>query len=415
MEIFKSKKGTDKIAYEGYAYVKSTKNLTSQNWRCDKYKAEKCRGSISTSLLYHTNREVATKTPHNHVPDPVRQELNVFLDQAVNPRRIISDMMMQVSQEAAAVAPKRKTVSRRFQRKRAKLEIEGEPEPQTIHGFAVPERFRTVRLGNQDYQFLLHDDLEGQDEVEEEDEDQLRNRIIATQRMMTLLAECTIWMLDGTFKVTPSLFYQLYTIHGVSGDWVFPCVYALLPNKEMATYSRLFQALKTSTANLNPTTCIIDFERASKQAIEAEFPGTAVHGCYFHLTQSIYRNLQSRGLQRAYMGNSDVRLAAKSLCALAFLPENQVLEAFQNMQDDVDEFEDPNLTELIYILKIPTSEGRGGVGDFLPLFLFQCGTSVLKRLMASLEPIIKKKKKMRDGTGPCSHNLRRLTRRCGSF
>lgn len=44
--------------------------------------------------------------------------------------------------------------------------------------------------------------------------------------------------MDGTFKVTPSIFFQVYTIHVMYKDAVVPLVYALLPNKTEETYQR---------------------------------------------------------------------------------------------------------------------------------------------------------------------------------
>lgn len=67
-----------------------------------------------------------------------------------------------------------------------------------------------------------------------------RNRILvfATQRNIDLLARAKVWFMDGTFKVTPSIFFQVYTIHVMYKDAVVPLVYALLPNKTEETYQR---------------------------------------------------------------------------------------------------------------------------------------------------------------------------------
>ena len=52
------------------------------------------------------------------------------------------------------------------------------------------------------------------------------------------------WFMDGTFKTAPELFFQLYTIHSCTANRVLPCVYALLPNKQQATYTIFFEILK---------------------------------------------------------------------------------------------------------------------------------------------------------------------------
>ena len=49
--------------------------------------------------------------------------------------------------------------------------------------------------------------------------------IYATDMNLTFSKNSEHWFCDGTFKVTPDLFYQLYTIHALSENYVIPCVY----------------------------------------------------------------------------------------------------------------------------------------------------------------------------------------------
>ena len=69
------------------------------------------------------------------------------------------------------------------------------------------------------------------------------NRILVfSDLMLNELERNDVWMLEGTFKVSPSLFVQQHTIHVVIGGHsghVFPCVYALLPDKSTETYKIL--------------------------------------------------------------------------------------------------------------------------------------------------------------------------------
>lgn len=110
---------------------------------------------------------------------------------------------------------------------------------------------------------------------------------------------------------------------------MIPCLYILLPNKTEATYTRLLHNLVAIEHNLRPETVLMDFECAAKNAFEATFPNTAVKGCLFHLTQSIYRKAQALGLQTDYQENQDVKMAIRMLPALAFVPEEDVVEAFE--------------------------------------------------------------------------------------
>ena len=50
--------------------------------------------------------------------------------------------------------------------------------------------------------------------------------------------------MDGTFKLCPEIFYQIYIIHALNNNQVFRHVFALLPNKNEDTYNRLFREVK---------------------------------------------------------------------------------------------------------------------------------------------------------------------------
>ena len=63
-----------------------------------------------------------------------------------------------------------------------------------------------------------------------------------------------------------------------------------------------------------------DFEVASIGAEPAALHVVRLAGCYFHLGQSAYRQLQQLGLQRKYASDAEFQLRAKTLPALAFLP-----------------------------------------------------------------------------------------------
>ena len=49
--------------------------------------------------------------------------------------------------------------------------------------------------------------------------------------MKNLLNLSTTWLDDGIFKMSPEIFYQIYTIHVELNGFAPPCVYVLLPNK----------------------------------------------------------------------------------------------------------------------------------------------------------------------------------------
>jgi hypothetical protein len=65
------------------------------------------------------------------------------------------------------------------------------------------------------------------------------------QKIILNSIECKTknWYCDGTFAVSPKLFKQLYTINVIVGNKTLPMVYALLPNKSEASYSKMLTFL----------------------------------------------------------------------------------------------------------------------------------------------------------------------------
>ena len=53
--------------------------------------------------------------------------------------------------------------------------------------------------------------------------------------MMDKLQEAETLFMDGTFYVCPSLWSQLYSIHCLDDDVMYPGVYALFPRKSKET------------------------------------------------------------------------------------------------------------------------------------------------------------------------------------
>lgn len=129
---------------------------------------------------------------------------------------------------------------------------------------------------------MLYDSNDGNDRV----------LIFSTRRNLSLLAQSRNWYADGTFKTTPMLFQQLYTIHGILNNNVLPAVFALLPSKSENTYNKVFEQLMLLEPNLHPSSIMTDFESAAINGFRNFFPAADQRGCFFHFNQAIYRNIQ---------------------------------------------------------------------------------------------------------------------------
>lgn len=143
------------------------------------------------------------------------------------------------------------------------------------------------------------------------------------------------WMTNGTFRVVPKLFNQLYTIHGYKNKTTFPLVYILMANRTAKPYNEMLQVLKNKNPNFNTHYIIIDFEKASVTAFYSEFPQTKIRVCFFHFRQCtrIWRKIQENNLQTLYSENVEFSLQVRYLTALAFVPTNKVINYFEKLVD----------------------------------------------------------------------------------
>ena len=188
-----------------------------------------------------------------------------------------------------------------------------------------------------------------------------------------MLNASQIWFADGTFKTAPSLFSQVYTIHGLrcgpnplQDGHLLPSLFVLLPNKTEATYFRMWEQIHLVCPTAQPTHMIMDFELAVINGFEVEWPLTTVKGCFFHLTQNLWRKIQAIGLQSDYMHDEDLALRLRMLPALAFASPIDVPELFPLV---IEQLDIPEATELgLYFEKTYVGRTLPGVGQINPLF-----------------------------------------------
>ena len=112
--------------------------------------------------------------------------------------------------------------------------------------------------------------------------DQRRVIILATSD--NILVESSRWYLEGTFKSSPRLFFQILILHAelpsLTDDrsWCLPTVYILLTHKDSAMYLEAFQALASNCPILAPQLMMMDFEQALRSSLSSTFPSALVDG-----------------------------------------------------------------------------------------------------------------------------------------
>ncbi|KAK0401778.1 hypothetical protein QR680_015965 [Steinernema hermaphroditum] len=114
---------------------------------------------------------------------------------------------------------------------------------------------------------------------------------------------------------------------------ILPLVYCLLPDKMELTYKRALQLLfDFNPAEIRrPKNIMIDFEKAEVNVIREMLPNTQVHGCYFHFSQSVWRNIKSSGLAIRYANDVQYNVHLRKFSALAFCKEQDVLVRYSQL------------------------------------------------------------------------------------
>ena len=258
---------------------------------------------------------------HNHAPDPESSEAKKTVAEihrraittVERPRQIIQQSSLGISLQTASMLPsytasqraasqreasqrgasqraasQRAASQRAIERRRKKNDLPY-ANITSLKDISIPE---SLQKSTRDTNFLLWDSAA---------DDDARILMFGTTENLTLLQENDHWFIDGTLKVAPTLFTQLFTIHALINNSAYPLVYVLLPEKTEHGYERVMQKILELHPGLNPASIMADFEKASLNACATIFPGARLAGCFFHLGQCLWRKVQECHLAEAGM------------------------------------------------------------------------------------------------------------------
>lgn len=246
---------------------------------------------------------------------------------------IIASFSQNMSAPVAAALPSIETMKRRMRRARSQVQ-NALPIPNTLRELHIPEELKNLPNGDL---FVLYDSGE---------EDADRFIIFGTQRGLQLLAQAIYWCADGTYKTVPSLFNQLYTLFGMYLKTLVPALFILATRHTEACYIRILLQIMVLCPTASPTRITTDFEIGAINAFSAVFPQAESHGCNFHFKQIINGKIKNAGLQALYNNDPEFALHAKMIGALAFVPVQYVIDAYQCVAEHVNEALEPVLAHL---------------------------------------------------------------------
>ena len=269
-EFTKTERGARSLHVNGYHYTLNKRGRNGNTyWRCVD---RRCAGRAT---LDSNDVVVSENNNHSHAPNPLQVEVSKAVDKlkdqaaatAAPMASVYRDTLVEILQDpnAAAVAPLLPTLhslqSALYRKRRKRLP----PMPATIDDVTLSGEWAKTIAGDPFY-------LYGEDNI----------HLLATPENIRLLAEAEDLYMDGTFKIAPRLFHQVFTVHAFQHGRQFPLLYCLLPGQTRQVYSTCLSILVDAfdQLSLQPQVkrVVADFELAIHQAVAENFSGVSVKG-----------------------------------------------------------------------------------------------------------------------------------------
>lgn len=120
--------------------------------------------------------------------------------------------------------------------------------------------------------------------------DEDRIMCFGSDLMKECLSNATVIHVDGTFKTSPALYYQSYSISAFYNQEMFPCLTSILKNKSEMIYSKLLENILKHVP-INPELILMDFEMAVINSFQKAFPNAIIKGIIYSKTLLLNVNL----------------------------------------------------------------------------------------------------------------------------
>ena len=228
-----------KLHLDGYIYYKSRTRNEKTYWDCRRTKRKECTARAVTIVNASDGHIEVLKGPtdstHSHPPD--REEVaaekitqgikrKAATQPELRPAQLLRCELQGTSGSVLSQMPEQTALLRTIRRVRSTNSV---PNPKSLADLGeLPDEYQKTLL---DEQFLMydsltdaHDDRDTEDEEDEglsEDDDEeqpprtvppRRVLVFATRRNIEILCTSTVWFVDGTFKTSPSIFTQIFTV-----------------------------------------------------------------------------------------------------------------------------------------------------------------------------------------------------------
>jgi len=152
------------------------------------------------------------------------------------PSQIHNQAIRFTGQSVQGQMPSISATKKLIQRARAQNEAPL-PTPADLASLVVPDQYKFYHTSpDVNELFLLGDSGQA---------DPNRVMIFGRDNHRNWVQDMDRVFIDDAFTLAPPLFSQVFVIHAKRAEYVFPLMYALLPNKRQETYGALFGLIKT--------------------------------------------------------------------------------------------------------------------------------------------------------------------------
>ncbi|KAL4088634.1 hypothetical protein QTP88_023741 [Uroleucon formosanum] len=255
--------------------------------------------------FYQVEKQEIIKLPtkeHTHDSESIEIEAEIIvtkmkrraIETTETTSTIINECVNGLTQSAKGILQNNEALRKMIRRKRN--EVNSAPAaPIDLKTLQLPEIYKTYSPNDEiNEQFLLADSGQESDRV----------LIFGRLSGLKILKNSRTWYCDGTFRIAPLLFSQVYVILAEALGGVHPIMYALLPSKKASVYEKLLIMLKTLEPDLNVAT---------------ETTSTIINECVNGLTQSAKKWIPSIiHLTCIFAGNVDKMTYSSSIPGLSW-------------------------------------------------------------------------------------------------
>lgn len=318
IEFSTSERGKPILLHAGHRYNYVQKNKSGNtNWRCSN------KQECSSSITIDQQNRIVKEARHMCNPDEIRNRVDCIKDQCKK-------------KVCESLEPVPKLFEDYMDTVDCNLDDEDKPTFPHVKDILYRARQDYLNMNTNSCknlkQLKLPHNLVGDFFLYDEG---IKNKIIifGTPLAKEHLTKFKMFYGDGTFKICPTPFYQLYTFHiNISLDEnsvnFVPVLYILLANKTQAIYERLFTILKEQfMIQIDQYKC--DFELAVIQAVKKVYPNVKVTGCYFHYWKALVKMSKKLGFENLKDGKHITQLYMQ----LPLLPPILIPEAILGIQE----------------------------------------------------------------------------------